>query len=148
MKISKAKVIYDPYEWLPGYGESSVSFHSDGSDIVLEIEYEKEQLEGDKNITNIFRRDIIFKSVRYFMRVPFPGNGGFEYIGVPSQFQLGKLTEFLDSDLIRNNAQEWSRIASHQQPAFRHFSIQFLSVNIAFHVLAISVLVSDEFWVE
>ena len=124
-----------------------MSFYSDGSDIVLEIEYEREILEGDEEITTIFRRDIVFKSVRYFMRVPFPGNGGFEYKGESGHFQLGKLTEFLDSDLIRNNTQEWRQITSHKQPVFRHFSIQFLSANVAFHVLAVSVLVSDEYLV-
>ena len=41
MKIGKPRLIMDPYEWLPGYGESGVSFRSVGLNVILDIDYEK-----------------------------------------------------------------------------------------------------------
>lgn len=144
MKIGQPKLILDPYEWLPGYGESRVSFHSVGSDVILGIEYEKEVIVDSEEIVLTLRREVAFKSVRCFIREPFPGGAIFEFYGDPSEFRLGKLTEFTDSELVRNNLKAWRSVSSHEPPKFRHFSIQFLSENLAFHVLAVDVFLSDE----
>ena len=144
MKIGQPKLILDPYEWLPGYGESRVSFHSVGSDVILDIEYEKEVLVDSEEVVLALRREIAFKSVRCFMREPFPGGAIFEFDGDPGKFRLGKLTEFIDSELARNNFKAWRSVSSHEPPKLRHFSIQFLSENLTFHVLAVDVFLSSE----
>lgn len=64
MKIGQPKLIIDPYEWLPGYGESRVSFNSVGSDVMLIIEYEKEIVVNSKEAVSALRREVAFKSVR------------------------------------------------------------------------------------
>lgn len=144
MKISQPNLILDPYEWLPGYGESSVSFRSVGSDVILDIEYEKEVVVDREEVVLVVRREVLFKSVRCFIREPFPGGSIFEFEGDPSAFALGKLTEFKDSQWGSDNLKLWRSVSSHEPPNSRHFSIQFLSENLAFHVLALEVSLSDE----
>ncbi len=144
MKIGQPKLILDPYDWLPGYGESRVSFHSVGSDVILDIEYEKEVVVDSEEVVLALRREVEFKSVRYFIREPFPGGAIFEFDGDPSGFRLGKLTEFKDSELVRSNVKAWRSVSSHEPPKLRHFSIQFLSENLTFHVLAVDVFLSNE----
>lgn len=144
MKISQPRLILDPYEWLPGYGESRVSFHSVGSDVVLSIEYENEVLVNNEEVVLALRREVAFKSVRCFIREPFPGGAIFEFDGDPSELRLGKLTEFIDSELVRDNLKAWRSVSSHEPPRLRHFSIQFLSENLTFHVLAVDVFLSSE----
>lgn len=144
MKIGQSKLILDPYEWLPGYGESRVSFRSVGSDVILDIEYEKEVVVDGEEVVLALRREIAFKSVRYFIREPFPGGAIFEFGGGASEFRLGKLTEFIESELVRENLKAWRSVSSHEPPKLRHFSIQFFSENLSFHVLAVDVLLSNE----
>jgi hypothetical protein len=144
MKIAQPTLILDPYEWLPGYGESRVSFRSAGSDVILDIEYEKEVVVDSEEVDLVLRREVVFKSVRYFIRESFPGGTIFEFAGDPSEFQLGKLTEFKDSEWVRDNLKVWRSMSSHEPPKLRHFSIQFLSENLAFHVLAVDVFLSGE----
>lgn len=144
MKIGQPKLILDPYEWLPGYGESKISHHSVGSDVILNVEYEKEVVIDSEEVVLDLRREVEFKSVRCFIREPFPGNTIFEFDGDPSELHLGKMTEFMDSELVRNNLTAWRSVSSHAPPKLRHFSIQFLSENITFHVLAADVFLSNE----
>lgn len=144
MKIGQPKLIIDPYEWLPGYGESRVSFNSVDSDVILSIEYEKETVVDSEEIVLALKREVVFKSVRCFIQEPFPGGAIFEFDGDPSELRLGKLTEFISSELVRSNLKAWRSVSSHEPPNLRHFSIQFLSENIAFHVLAVDVSLSNE----
>ena len=144
MKIVQPKLILDPYDWLPGYGESKVSFRSVGSDVILDIEYEKEVVVHGKEVVLALKREVAFKSVRCFIREPFPRGAIFEFAGDPSDFRLGKLTEFIESELIKNALKAWRSVSSHEPPKLRHFSIQFLSENLNFHVLALDVFLSNE----
>lgn len=64
--------------------------------------------------------------------------------GEPREFRLGKLTEFMDSEWIRNTLKVWCSVSSYEPPKLRYFSIQFLSGDLAFHVLAVDVFLSDE----
>jgi len=143
MKIGKPRLIMDPYEWLPGYGESGVSFRSVGLNVILDIDYEKEILVDNEEVVLALRREITFNHVRCFIREPFPGGSIFEFDSASDEFELGKLTEFTDSDWLTNNLSTWRRMWNQEFPNFRHFSIQFLSENITFHVLAADVFLSD-----
>ncbi|NWB51308.1 hypothetical protein [Pseudomonas gingeri] len=145
MIISKPELVLNPYEWLPGYGESKVSFHSEGPNVLLDIEYEKEVLDDYGNeIVLSLKREIVFKCARAFIKVPFPESAIFEFEGESSGFRLGELTEFTQSEWVSNSLSAWCLKSSHTPPKVRHFSIQFMSENIAFHILAEEVLLSDE----
>lgn len=142
MKISKPKLILNPYEWLPGYGESKVSFRSIDADVMLDVEYERDV--PDDDTVESLRRIIAFKTVRAFIRVPFPGAMFFEFEGDSSKFGLGELTEFVDSDWASSSMETCRSVPASGSSEVRHFSIQFLSENVAFHVLAEAVSLSDE----
>lgn len=145
MKIGKPKLILNPYEWLPGYGESKVSFRSVDGDVILDVEYERYASGVDGvDIVQYLRREIVFKSVQVVMRVPFPGSVFFEFEGDPIEFRLGELTEFLESELVRSNMKFCHSVYADGSSKVRHFNIQFLSENVAFHVLAETVSLSVE----
>lgn len=145
MKIGQPKLILNPYEWLPGYGESKVSFRSIGVDVILDVEYERDApgIEGVDTV-QILRREIAFKAVCAFMRVPFPGSMFFEFYGDPSKFGLGELTEFMCSEWVNSSVEMCGSVPAGDSSEVRHFSIQFLSENFAFHMLAETVSLSDE----
>ncbi|MDZ7320125.1 hypothetical protein N4G41_00555 [Kosakonia sacchari] len=144
MKKGHLKLTLDPYEWLPGYGESRVSFRSVGLDVILDINYEKEIFVNNEEAVLALRREITFNNARCFIREPFPGGAIFEFDGAQGEFGLGKLTEFMDSEWLSDNLKTWRLASSQESPTLRHFSIQFLSENSAFDVLAVDVFLSDE----
>lgn len=145
MKIGQPKLILNPYEWLPGYGESKVSFRSVGADVILDVEYERDASDIDGvDVVLGLRREIVFKFVRDFVRTPFPGSTFFEFEGDSSKFGLGELTEFVDSEFVRVSLESPHSASSGELSGIRHFSIQFLSENVAFHVLAEDVLLLEE----
>jgi len=144
MKIGKPKRILDPYEWLPGYGESRVSFRSVGADVVLEIEYDGADIgtDGAEEIPSL-TRELRFKGARSFMKTPFPGEPMFELSGKPDALSLGDLTEFEESEFLERTTEAWRSVSSHAPPLLRHFCILFLSENLAFNVLAEDVILSE-----
>lgn len=145
MLIGAPRSILNPYEWLPGYGESTVSFRSEGMDVVLEIAYEREAPddERDEAIT-MLAREIRFSSVRSLIKLPFPGSTLFAFDAGSGRYTLGELTEFTQSDWVASSLAAWKSISSHTPPSLRHFSIQFMSENVAFHVLAEDVVMLEE----
>lgn len=145
MKISQPKRVLDPYEWLPGFGESKVSFRSVGVDLVLDVEYEKDTFDADGNEgVSIVRREMVFKYVHSFIKLPFPGSIIFNFLGESSEFGLGELTEFRESEFVQKSLDSWRLLTSLEPPRLRHFSIQFLAENVAFHLLAEEVFLSGE----
>lgn len=134
----------DPYEWLPGYGESKVSFRSAGLDLILDVDYEKEVLINNEEVVLALRREITFNYVRCFIREPFPGGSIFEFDSTGGEFRTGQLTEFTHSEWLNDSLRIWSIVSSQESPKFRHFSIQFLSENLSFDVLAVDVFLSAE----
>lgn len=145
MLIGKPRSIFNPYEWLPGYGESKVSFRSQGLDVVLEVAYEREVPgdERDEAIT-MLTREIRFSRVHSLIKLPFPGSALFAFDAGSAKVTLGELTEFLQSDWVASSLAAWRSISSHAPPSIRHFSIQFMAENVAFHVLAEDVVLLDE----
>jgi hypothetical protein len=145
LKIGHVKALLDPYEWLPGYGESRVSLRSDGADAILEVEYEKERPPGSKReAPQLCRREIAFQSAAYFFKFPFPGADPFKIEGTAVKIALGSLTELVDSDFVKECRRVWREVSGHEAPPFRHFYIQFLSENVGFHVVAENFRLSDE----
>lgn len=74
----------------------------------------------------------------------FLGGIIFEFGADPSEFRLGKLAEFIDSELVKGNLKAWRSVSSHEPPKFRHSSIQFLSESLSLHILAVDAFLSNE----
>lgn len=145
MLIGTPRSIFNPYQWLPGYGESKVSFRSDGRDVVLEVVYERDAPgeQRDDAITMLMR-EIRFSRVHSLIKQPFPGSTLFAFDAGSGSFTLGELTEFTRSDWVAGSLAAWRSISSHAPPSIRHFSIQFMAENVAFHVLAEDVVLLEE----
>lgn len=145
MLIGKPRSIFNPYEWLPGYGESGVYFHSRGLDVFLEVVYEREAPDGDGHeAISTLTREIRFGRVHSFIKLPFPGRAPFEFDAGSGEFKVGELTEFIQSEWVTSSLAAWRSLWSHAPPSIRHFSIQFMAENVAFHVLAEDVALLDE----
>jgi hypothetical protein len=129
--------VLDPYEWLPGSGESGVRFLSEGSDIVLQIRYDK-ATDEEKEV--IAKRDLRFSHTCAFYQSSFPGAPGLIDISHNNEkFELGSLIEFQDSEVARN----WEAHFSNRFK-FRHYLIIFMSENLLFHVVAESFSLGPE----
>jgi len=139
MRASNPKSILNPYEWLPCYGESSISFCSSGLDAIIIIEYEKE-FDSKQDVVKL-KRELVFEGVRFFIREPFPGNFLFDGLVVNNS---GDLVIFKQSDLLDCYDAICSRKCSFSPPRLNHFYIQFLSENMTIHALAEDFSLSDE----
>lgn len=146
MKIGGRKFILDPYEWLPGYGESRVKFFSNGLDVTLSIEYDKVESEGDSY--EEVKRELHFLGASLFIRQSSYCGGIFQYIDEAndlSKNNLGSLCEFIKSDfLLLFQASDKSGYSK----SYRHFNIHFLSENQIFHILAKDFTLSDEIFID
>jgi hypothetical protein len=155
------KVIIDPYDWMPGYGESGVSFHlSAGKDLVLEITYDAPNTETQER-SGMLRRSMTFISAWYFIMAPFPGADPLwpeampgklspadavraqEEAREPTDGKFGCLVETVGSHFL-DVCKAWYRQEAHgRSPDFRHFHIEFLSENVKFHIIAKDVTLSE-----
>ncbi|WP_090284144.1 hypothetical protein [Pseudomonas granadensis] len=136
MKIGEPLQVLNPYDWLPGYGESKVAFCSDGLDIVVEIIYHRVGTDAEE--FSSAKRTLCFKNVSSFIKLPFPGTAVFDFIGDAVGLELGRLTEFKTSDLLMLAK---GSFGSEQQ---KHYTIQFLSENLSLHVVAEGYCLSEE----
>jgi len=136
MKIGNPIQILNPYDWLPGFGESKVCFYSAGLDVIVDISYERAGAGADETL--LVRRELRFKNVSHFLKLPFPAIDFFQFAGDASEFALGALTEFRRSDLLSLGG------VSFESGRIKHFSIQFLSENLSLHVIAEEVSLSEE----
>ena len=113
--------------------------------MILDVEYERDVPGAEDAYTvQSLRRSISFKDVRAFVRVPFPGNMFFNFNGDSSEFGLGELTEFMESEWACPAREIFHPVSVISPQGVKHFSIQFLSENVAFHVLAETVSLSEE----
>jgi len=155
------KVIIDPYDWMPGYGESGVSFHSSGAYMVLEITYDEWDTETQKG-TGLLKRAMRFSFARYFIRTPFPGANPFRPESMPGRLSTDQVEAALEEARVPPTGREfgclveiegsrfvevckaWYRREAHgYSPNFRHFQIEFLSENEMFHIIAEDVTLSE-----
>ena len=131
MKASKPKVILDPYEWMPGYGENKVIFTFSGLDLKLKVNYD------DSNSTT--EKDIVFKGTRLFRRSSFPGPAynDFRYEDPNDLIISGSLIQFKSSELAEAYNKHFLGVYT-----FKHFYWIFLSENVAYEILCIDVIVN------
>ncbi|MFJ4248016.1 hypothetical protein [Pseudomonas sp. NPDC089741] len=136
MKIGDPKQLLNPYDWLPGYGESKVNFYSDGLDVIVDITYDG--IGSDAGEFLSVKRELCFKNVSCLIKLPFPERGVFEFVDDASGLALGVLTEFKKSELLEG------RQAGFETERYKHYSIQFLSENLSLHLVAEGYILSEE----
>lgn len=134
LNVSAAKEMFDPYAWLPGHGESAVSFRLDDADVVVTIVYE-----SSDNPADLVKRELRFVGVSAFYWSDFPGAPGLLNVAYDAKWQIGSLVEFERSDV----ADAWGR-HSPGSPRARHFLIQFTSENKQLNAIARDYSLSDE----
>ena len=131
MKVGRGIEILDPYEWLPGHGESAVKVRTEGTELIVTVTYD-----GDAGACE---RELRFSSVCSFYSQVFPGLSMLEVDGIEAASLLrGVLVEYLDSEA----AMAWSQHFGSSR-TIRHYSIVFLAENLLLVVLAGSVVLNE-----
>jgi hypothetical protein len=133
MKIGRGVEVFDPYEWLPGHGETRVEIRMEGAELIVAVTYDDEAIERER------KRELRFFSVCSFYLQAFPGPTmlGLESGDVNSILR-GVLVEYPDSEA----AAAWRRHFDDSRPV-RHYSLAFLAENLLLVVWADGFSVSE-----
>jgi hypothetical protein len=125
MKAGRPKMVINPYDWLPSYGENAVTLCTKGGDLSLIIGF-------DGADGGISQREFLFKGMSAFMQTAIPG---INWLGItysendPSS--LSALIEYPESEA----ALAWTRHYGDGR-IIRHYRIVFLSENTLVEVFA------------
>ncbi len=132
MRTGHPIVVLDPYEWMPGYGESGVETRSEGLDWIVEITYD------DNTRTELLKRHLRFLAVSAFYAAAFPGRSvlDVEYGEDAPRDCLGSLLEFPNSEAAAAWTDYWRKSWPDTKRVIKHYSIQFLSENQTMEVFA------------
>lgn len=135
MKAGRNTIVLDPYNWLPGYGESGVRVRSEGLTWIVEIVYD------DRSGTRLLKRELRFSGVCSFWMAAYPGASmlAMEFeCSENAPGELGALLEYPDSEA----ALAWKR---HFEGLFavKHYAMRFLSENRQMHVFARDVVLTE-----
>lgn len=127
MLASKPKEVLNLYEWLPPYGETSVSFRMPEAHLEVDVFYDYRS-EGP---TQLRKKTLIFTQVCFFMVSSSPGvlMSRSDCEGPAAD---GSLMEFTDSEPARL----WQRHFGGNRNRIRHFCLFFLAENRRLEVLA------------
>lgn len=131
MEVGRGITVFDPYDWLPGYGENGVELRTQGADLSVIIPYD-----GD---SGELRKELLFEHAVAFYKASFPGPSMLNMqCSVRSTASMGSLIECPDSEA----AKAWRE---HFQGLYdiKHYSMSFLSENIALVVFAEGVVLRD-----
>lgn len=121
------EVVLDLYDWLPPYGETAVSFRSEGLELVVELAYDQE----GPGETSSGQLAIRFSGVCGFSVISSPGlelsRVKYDNIDVS-----GALVLYPDSEAGRL----WQGVLNHRQQSIQHYQIFFLAENKRLEVFA------------
>lgn len=126
MQASAQTPVMDPYDWLPSYGETKVSFRYESSTLDTEIFYDHEADDRTETRKKVLR----FSGVCAFFVAASPGVE-ITCINYTGRAASGELVEYLQSDgacLWRDHLKTKSQI--------RHFQMFFMSANKRLEVFA------------
>ncbi len=131
MKIGHGVEALDPYDWLPGHGETKVGIRKERADLIVTVTYDDDAIER--------QRELRFSAVCSFYMQTFPGPMmlGIE-AGDANLILRGVMVEYPDSEA----AAAWTRHFNDAR-AVRHYSIAFLAENLLLTVWADSVALSE-----
>jgi len=124
MKSGPPIVVLNPYEWLPGHGESSVAIRSLGLDWVVELTYDNNEQ------TALLKRELCFNGVCCLYKASFPGPS---LIEVDCQIgdTLGMLVEYPESEA----ALAWRQHFGNDR-IVKHYAMWLLAENLVIQVFA------------
>ena len=130
MIISDPQVVFDPYDWLPTYGESKVGIDYNDMLLTIKIFYELKGIE--------YSRKIEFEKPAFFH---FASNPGVEVLNFKYEKStyLTCLLEYTKSDV----AEKWSQYVQRNN-YYRHYLMNFHKANKRLDVVATSVKLLDE----
>lgn len=127
VSAGRPKVVLDLYEWLPPHGETSVSFHCQGLDLVVEISYDDESSEAAATLNKTIR----FAGVCAFYVVASPG-AEITRVQYSELRASGAVVEYTESEAARM----WQDALAHRQKPIRHYQVFFLAENRRLEVFA------------
>lgn len=129
MKIAKPKRVLNPYEWLPGYGETRVELRrGDSMDLSVDIFYES-------NGSGLKKRTIVFKNAWSFLFGAAAWREITKFVHVDNEIDkkmIGSLIEYESSEAAKT-------LQKHLPPGLgplKHFEIYFMSANESLCVFA------------
>ncbi len=133
---SGAEVVVDLYQWLPGWGEESITHRSDGGEVAVVVTYDLDR-DPDVGTAEI---SLLFESAEHFSAYWWPSEGG--------SFEPGSL-DGADTctvyDVGRSALLDRSRKDRHRQlgrsRALHHYVVYFLESGMAFEAVAAGVRV-------
>lgn len=124
--------IANPYNWLPGYGETRVDISTQAGNLSVVIEYDGKGSRTEKKV-------FVFSGVVSFSQTVFPGvnSSAIEYNSADKTL-LDRLVEFPDSEVSSAWTRHFAGVLK-----IRHFRIFFMSANIELVVFARDFLLQD-----
>lgn len=132
MKAARGIEVLDPYEWLPGYGESAVRVRTEGPDLIVGIEYDCGE--------SICQRELRFSSVCSFYSQLFPGPPMVDVEEMDAPLLLrGVLVEYPESKI----AKAWTKHLNSLR-IVRHFNIVFSAENLLLVIMASEVSLGEQ----
>lgn len=117
LQAKNPKVVFDPYLYLPGYGESQLELSYKDGDLRLKVLYD------DPNSNKLNSFEIVFEHAVFHRFSSCPGVDGMD-IDYEHGEHLSSLTEYTKSDLNISWEKHFENMFK-----FRHFNIFFLSEN-------------------
>lgn len=125
------KKIFDPYQWMPGYGENDVIISSSRDGVKITVRYDGKDDEEEEF-------SVLFNDVSVLCKSSFPGARSIERESTSDTdktFSFGELMEFVGSDLAREWERYWKdtcRLEHH----LHHHVWTFLSENIKIEIIS------------
>lgn len=124
MKTGHPVEVLNPYEWLPGYGESDIVLSAKDGDLAVTISYD--------GSSGVEQKELLFKSVCAFYKASSPGVNllNIEHLGA-SEIPMGSLVQYVESEA----AAAWTEHFQGRRTV-KHYSIQFLSENFRLEIFS------------
>jgi hypothetical protein len=132
-KTGSPSEVLNLYEWLPTDGEDRIGFHSDGPDVVLQVQFETD--------IGLAVRELRFSHACAFHIEAMPGVRGIDLISPSKNLSIGSLIEYGNSEWADAWTLHFGRPG--YQPKFHHYEILFLAENKAVSVVAESFSLGD-----
>jgi len=122
-QAEKPKVVFDPYEYIPSYGETGIELNFKDNTLDLIILFDEEDTNEEASLKIVFKNAFFYKSESY------PGVKGMN-IEYDYGDSMSSLIEFSNS----NYAKAWEE---HFKGLFKlnHYKIFFLNVNKSVEVI-------------
>src|SRR5580704_5217269 len=124
MKSGHPIIVINPYDWLPGYGESGVVVRSQGLEWIIDIMYD------DSEQVELLKRELRFHGVCCFYQASFPGPSLMK-VDSETGDTLGTLVEYAESEAAR----AW-KVHFGNTRIIKHYGIWFLAENLVIQVFA------------